>query len=83
MSWHSGSNGRMSIRRILTEEPKNVIIKQTKQTNNVKVVSGGPSWPHAPHTTREESRAVARKPRNAAAVLFGLKFDRRQHSLQV
>ena len=26
------------------------------------------------NTTRQESRAVARKPRDAAAVLFGLKF---------
>jgi len=32
---------------------------------------------------KQESRAVARKPRDAAAVLFGLKYVRRQHSLQV
>jgi len=29
--------------------------------------------------SRQESRAVARKPRDAAAVLFGLKFDDNIH----
>jgi len=29
---------------------------------------------HLEHNLKQESRAVARKPRDAAAVLFGLKF---------
>ena len=31
---------------------------------------------------QQEIRAVGRKPRDAAALLFGLKFAGRQHSLQ-
>ena len=39
---------------------------------SLRVTSGVP-------ITKQESRAVARKPRDAAAVLFGLKFDDNIH----
>ena len=44
----------------------NVSITENKTNTKQKI--------HRQESTKQESRAVARKPRDAAAVLFGLKF---------